>query len=202
MHSMLPFFSQSVIAGFQPYRPARLLYVMIAGSFGNGVFEYLDLPAWTWLFDLPAALAALRLTVLWRLPDSFTESILAVLHVAFSWAGMGFALLAVSSLLQLSGLSGLGLAPLHALTIGFLSSALLGMAARVTLGHSGRPIVGDAVLWVSFWIMQLTAILRMASELWVAATPLAAVLWLSAFATWAWHYAPAYWHPRQDGQPG
>jgi uncharacterized protein involved in response to NO len=202
IHRMLPFFSQSVIRGFQPRRPVWALYLMLAGSVAHGALGYLDLSAWTWLVDLPAAIAAIRLTVLWRLTDSFADRILAVVHVAFAWVGIGFSLLTASSLLLLAGLPGLGLAPLHALTIGFASSALVGMASRVTLGHSGRPIAADGVMWVCFWTMQAVALLRMASEFWAAAHPLVALVWLMSFALWAWHYAPAYWRPRGDGEPG
>lgn len=202
IHRMLPFFSQGVIRGFQPRRPAWALYLMLAGSVAHGLLAHLELPAWTWLADLPVAIAAIRLTVLWRLIDSFADRILAVVHVAFAWVGIGFSLLAASSLLLLADLPGFGLAPLHALTIGFVSSALVGMASRVTLGHSGRPIAGDGVMWACFWTMQAVAVLRVASEFWVAAHPLVALLWLLAFARWAWHYAPAYWRPREDGQPG
>lgn len=202
IHRMLPFFSQGVIRGFQARRPAWALYLMVAGSVLHGLLGYLELSAWTWLADLPAAAAAIRLTVLWRLFDSLAEKIVAVLHIAFAWAGIGFGLLATNSLLLLAGLPGLGFAPMHALTIGFLSSTLMGMASRVTLGHSGRPIVGDGVMWIGFWTMQAAAILRIASEFWVVAHPLAALAWLVGFAYWAWHYAPAYWRPREDGQPG
>lgn len=202
IHRMLPFFSQSVIRGFEGGRPFWALYAMVAGCLGHGLLGYLGASEWTWVADLPAAFAAVRLTVLWRFVDSFAARILAVLHLAFAWAGIGFGLLAANSLLLLVGRPDFGLAPLHALTIGFLSSALVGMASRVTLGHSGRPIVGDGVMWGCFWAMQATAILRIASEFWVLAHPLAALVWLASFAFWAWHYMPAYWRPREDGQPG
>jgi uncharacterized protein involved in response to NO len=154
------------------------------------------------LADVPAAFSALYLTVLWRFKESFAAPILAVLHMAFAWAGIGFVLLASHSLLLLTGQPGLGLAPLHALTIGFASSTLIGMASRVTLGHAGRPIVGDRVMWYCFWAMQATAVLRIVSEFWSTAHPWVAGLWLISFAVWAWHYAPAYWRPRVDGQAG
>lgn len=202
IHRMLPFFSQSVIPGFLAGRPTWALQLMLVGSVGHGLLGLLELSAWTWLIDLPAAIAAFTLTLLWRLRESFAVRILAVLHVAFAWAGIGFSLLTLDSLLLLASLPGLGLAPVHALTLGFLSSALIGMASRVTLGHSGRPIAGDNVMWGCFWAMQTTAILRVAGEFWSMANPLAALLWLTTFTIWAWRYAPAYWRPREDGQPG
>mgnify|MGYP001765547279 FL=1 len=202
LHRMLPFFSQGVIPAFAPPRSDWALYLMLGGSMLHGLLAWLDLPAWTWLVDLPAAFAAARLTWLWRLRESFAARILAVLHVAFAWAGAGFALLGLHSLMLLGGLPGLTLAPVHAMTVGFASSTLIGMASRVTLGHSGKPIVGDAVMWACFWAMQGAAVLRLVAEWWPALNPAAALLWWLAFAVWAWRYAPAYWRIREDGLPG
>jgi uncharacterized protein involved in response to NO len=101
----------------------------------------------------------------------------------------------------------LGQAPLHALTLGFFASMLLGMASRVTMGHSGRPLTADEFMWRAFCLMQAAAILRVVSEL--PSLPGAAILmwlssllWLGGFALWAWRFAPALWRPRADGQPG
>lgn len=202
LHRMLPFFSQGTIPNFEPRRPIWALVAILAGSVGHGLLVQLDLARWTWLFDLPAAGAALTLTVLWRFRESFVNTLLAVLHVAFLWAGIAFALLGVDSLLTLAGVGGLGLAPVHAMTLGFMSSAMVGMASRVTLGHSGLPIVGDATMWGCFWVMQLAALLRIAGEWLPVLNPGAALLWLLAFAVWGARYAPAYWKPRADGEPG
>lgn len=96
-------------------------------------------------------------------------------------------------------------APLHAPTLGFFASMLLGMAARVTMGQSGRPLTADFEMRWAFWLMQAVASLRVLGEF---STPsyivtwISAVLWLVAFALWAWRYAPALWHPRQDRKPG
>lgn len=203
LHRMLPFFSQSVIPGFPTARPRWPLLVIVAGSLAHGILHGLELSGLAWLADLPVTVAALRLILLWRLPESFRARILAVLHVGFAWLGLAFGLFSADSLLRLAGAGGLGLAPLHALTLGFFSSIMVGMASRVTLGHSGRAIVGDRVMWACFWAMQLTALMRIAAEfLWPWLNPAAALLWLLAFAVWVVRYAPAYWRAREDGQPG
>jgi uncharacterized protein involved in response to NO len=202
LHRMLPFFSQGVIPAFRPPRSDWALYTMLGGCMLHGLLAWLELPEWTWLVDLPAAFAAARLTWLWRLRESFADRILAVLHVAFAWAGAGFALFGLHSLMLLGGLPGLTLAPIHAMTVGFASSTLIGMASRVTLGHSGKPIVGDTTMWACFWAMQAAALLRVTAEWWPVLNPVAALVWWLAFAAWAWRYAPAYWRTPGDGLSG
>jgi uncharacterized protein involved in response to NO len=207
IHRMLPFFSSGIIRGFVGYRPYWALWAVVGGSAGHGLLSFLELPQWTWLFDLPAALGAGWLTLKWRLRESFAATLLAVLHVGFAWCGLSFALFALHSMLLLAGQGGLGLLPLHALTLGFLASTLIGMASRVTMGHSGLPLVGDAVMWRAFWTMQAATVLRMAGDFVQPPLPfdlsfIAALLWLGAFGAWTVKYAPKTWRPRADGQPG
>lgn len=207
IHRMLPFFSSGIIPGSAGYRPYWALWAIVGGSAGHGLMSFLELPQWTWPFDLPAAIGAGWLTFRWRIRESFAATLLAVLHVGFAWCGLSFALFALSGLLQLAGQAGLGLAPLHALTLGFIASTLIGMASRVTMGHSGLPLVGDAVMWRAFWAMQAAAALRMAGDFIYLPPPFdlsfaAALLWLGAFGAWTIRYAPKTWRPRADGQPG
>lgn len=207
LHRMLPFFSSSVIPVAGGYRPWWALWAILAGSVGHGLLAVLELPQFTWLFDLPAAVAALTLTINWRIGESFAATLLAVLHVGFAWCGVAFGLFAAHSLALLFGLGGFGLAPLHALTLGFFASVLIGMASRVTRGHSGLPIVGDKTMWYAFWAIQAATLLRLASEFVQLPAPfdlsfIASLLWLGAFAVWTAKYAPNTWRPRADGQPG
>lgn len=206
-HRMLPFFTSSAIRGFVPQRPFWALATLLAACVVHGALSIADAARWTWLVDLPAAVAALRLTQLWRLKDSFAVTLVAVLHVGFAWVGVGFVLFSAHSLHLLAGGGGLGLAPLHALTLGYVSSTIIGMGTRVTLGHSGLPVSGDGVMWPVFWMVQAAACLRIAGEFlhWPGAfnlSFLAALLWLGAFALWAANYAPHLWRPRRDGKPG
>jgi uncharacterized protein involved in response to NO len=152
-------------------------------------------------------LVAGRLSWLWWSRAAIANRMLTVLHLAFAWLAPAFALFALQSLLRDVIPGFLGQAPLHALTLGFFTSMLLGMASRVTMGHSGRPVAADAVMWRAFCLMQAAALLRVVSEL--PGLPgayrlmwLSSMLWLGAFALWAWRYAPACWRPRADGKPG
>ncbi len=206
-HRMLPFFTSSAVRGYQPYRPAWALRVLVGASLAHGVLVFLELTGWSWIPDVPAILAAGRLTWRWWSAAAMRNRMLAVLHVAFGWLTVAFALSAVQSLLQGAAPGFLGQAPLHAMTLGYFASMLLGMASRVTLGHSGQAVVADDAMWRAFWLMQAAAALRIAGDMsGAAAGPfmiwLSSALWLAAFALWAWRYAPAFWRLREDGRPG
>jgi uncharacterized protein involved in response to NO len=201
-HRMLPFFSSAVVPRYRVVRPMWVLYLLLGAYVAHGVLELGGQAQWTWLADLPAALAAFGLTVAWQPLRCLPVRLLAVLHVAFAWLGISLALCAAHSLLLLAGIGSLGLAPLHALTLGFFASAVIGMVTRVTLGHSGRPLGADNAVWGVFWGVQAVALLRVAGEFVAHLTLLAAFGWLAAFGVWYAKFAPLYVRPRADGQPG
>jgi NnrS protein len=65
----------------------------------------------------------------------------------------------------------LGLAPLHALGIGYFAGMVLAMASRVTLGHSGRPLVMDEFTWRIFLGFQFAALFRVLPDALTTALP-------------------------------
>ncbi|MDO9064115.1 MAG: NnrS family protein [Sulfuricella sp.] len=207
-HRMIPFFSSRVLDNYKIVRPTGALGVMLVCAYGHGMLEILSWNAWLWLFDLPLLAQAMYLSWHWQLRRSFEVRLLAVLHVGFAWASVALALYTVQSLALLAGVSMLGFAPLHALTIGLFGSMVLGMASRVTLGHSGEELEADGATWALFWGFQLAALARIGGDLPLAGAAAghfylcAAAVWLACFAPWFVKYAPKYWRPRSDGQPG
>ena len=206
-HRMLPFFTSSAVRGYVLHRPQWPLRCLIGLSLAHGGLAFFELIEWLWLADLLAMLVAVRLTWLWWSRAALANRMLSVLHVAFAWLGAAFALFALQSLFWKAVPGFLGQAPLHALTLGFFASMLIGMASRVTMGHSGRPVAADDAMWRAFCLMQAAAVLRVISEL--PALPgahalmwLSSLLWLGSFGQWAWRFAPAFWRPRADGKPG
>lgn len=206
-HRMLPFFTSAAVRGYVVQRPAWALRILLGASVAHGSLAMLEQTRWLWLIDLPAMLVAGRLSWLWWSRSVIGQPMLLVLHVAFAWVTAAFALFSLQSLCWQAVLGLLGQAPLHALTIGFFASMLLGMASRVTLGHSGQAVSVTAEMWAAFRLMQGAALLRVIGEF--PALPgahvlvwLSSLLWLAAFALWAWRYAPAFWRPRADGKAG
>lgn len=207
-HRMIPWFSSRVLNNYVMVRPYALLWSMLLASISHGLLEAGGLAAYTWLADLPLVAIALYFTRSWGITRSFHIRLLAMLHIAFAWATLAFGLAAAGSLgLMLNWPWSGGLAPLHALGIGFFCAMLVGMASRVSLGHSGNKLEADRLTWLLFWLVQLAAAVRLLPDLLPGIAPyrlasLAGAIWLLAFGGWAWRYAPLYWRPRADGKPG
>ncbi len=206
-HRMIPFFSSRVLDNYEMVRPYWMLWLMLACIAAHGSLQWVGLSAYLWIADFPLAACALYLSYRWGFLRSFSVSLLAVLHFSFAWLGVSMLLYGVQSLTyMLFGNMVLGLAPLHALGIGFFASMILAMASRVTIGHSGRPLELDRLTWVLFLGFQATAVIRILSDVVPVIAPilyvLAAFVWLVCFGLWTAKYAPIYWRQRVDGKPG
>lgn len=211
-HRMIPFFSSRVLENYVVFRPYWILWLMLACTTGHGILQLWGAHAYLWLVDLPLAVCSLYLSFAWGLLRSFRIGLLAVLHIAFAWLGVAMLLYSAQSLARFASsgeLTWVGLAPLHALAIGYFASMVLGMATRVTLGHAGQPLLLDRFTWLLFIGFQGSALVRVLADI-VPATAhlapslylLAGLIWLACFTPWAVRYAPNYWRPRVDGKPG
>jgi len=205
---MVPFFSERVLGSAVGFRPAWARPVLLGGIILHGVLELSGFVRGLWLLDFPLAAAISYLAYRWGLMRSAGVRLLAVLH----WS---LAMLAAA--LFLSGAGSLGMAvgvfdhvdltaPLHLLTIGYFAGMTLGMVSRVSLGHSGRALVADALTWGCYLAVLVAALLRTLAQYapaasWRAHLLFAAALaWLAAFVVWAWRYVPMYLSPRIDAQ--
>lgn len=206
-HRMIPFFSSNIIENYEMIRPRWALGVIVGGSVLHGAFAIGGLGAMTWIVDVPAAATALWLSAKWRLVPALRVPLLGMLHLGFAWLGIGLALSAIQSFAAMLGHGVLGLAPLHALGVGFFASVLLAMVSRVTLGHSGNKLVADRLTWGLFIGLEFVTLVRVAAEIvpfaWSSHLMLLAALgWVAIFTAWAIRYMPAYLRPRSDGRPG
>jgi len=220
-HRMIPFFSASALPLLDAWRPMWLLWVFVATLALQALFGAAELLLWPLpaalrvaqaAVEAPVAVLLLWLALRWGLVQSLRhhlkQRLLAMLHIGFLWFGVAMVLAAVShGLMAVSGgARSLGLAPLHAMTMGFLGSTLIAMATRVSCGHSGRTLVADDFVWRLFWLLQTAVLLRLLGAVWPAsaswAVPLAALAWAGAVVAWAVRYGTWYGRPRVDGRPG
>lgn len=209
-HRLVPFFSSRVIEGYALYRPQWSLPLLGAAAAAHCALELAGARAWLWLADAPMAAWVGFLAVKWGLKGSFRARLLVMLHLGVVAGAVAFALYAADSLAAAAGAPGaLGLAPLHALTIGYFAATSVAMVSRVSLGHSGRALEADALTWWVFLGLLATAAVRALADLWFVPPALrlwlslaAAVLWLAVLAPWAARYVPLYLLPRADGRPG
>jgi uncharacterized protein involved in response to NO len=216
-HRMIPFFSASAIPALDAWRPMWLLWVMVAALWieASGAVAALGwgpLPAalrWAQAaVEFPAAALLLWLALRWGMLQSLKIRLLAMLHGGFLWLGIAFALAAVSHVLMAltDGQQSLGLAPMHALTMGYLGATLLAMATRVSSGHGGRTLAADNTAWVMYWVLQAAVLMRVVAALWPAGatsfTLLAVLAWSTATVAWALRYGSWFLRPRIDGRPG
>lgn len=216
-HRMLPFFTAAALPMLDAWRPDWLAWVMVLALWVQAPLAVADI----WLWPQPAVVYALRalleaamaalllyLAVRWGLLQSLRIRLLAMLHAAFLWLGLAFALNAVShAMLALTqGQQSLGLAPTHALTMGYLGGSLLAMVTRVSSGHSGRPLAADNPVWLMYGLLHIAALARVAAALWPAATePLllsAAALWAGVALGWSVRFGNWFGRIRVDGKPG
>ena len=205
-HRMIPFFSSSALPRYEVVRPDWTLRVLVGASFAHGALAMADAGAWAWPADLLAAGTAFWLSWKWQLRRSFEVRLLAMLHLGFLWLGVAWLLSGVQSLLHLAGIEALGLAPLHALAVGYFATMTLAMASRVTLGHSGRPLVADRLTWLLALGLHAVAAVRVLADLLPVGQPvllaLAGLGWLAVFIPWAVRLVPLYLTRRADGKPG
>ena len=136
----------------------------------------------------------------WYRPGIWRVPLLWSLHVAYAW--LVVALLGLAA--WHAGAPMTGSAALHAFTVGTVGGLILAMMARVSLGHTGRPLTPPRPMVLAFAAVALAAAARvgLASVAPRLAVALAAAAWCVAFGVFVVRYAPMLWRPRADGRPG
>ncbi|MFO1372751.1 MAG: NnrS family protein [Candidatus Competibacteraceae bacterium] len=153
-----------------------------------------------WLTGVLALLAGVLQAVRlfrWRGWLAAREPLLWVLHLGYGWIAVGLLLLGGAALTGGAPTSGI-----HALTYGAIGTLVLGVAARVALGHTGRPLQTFPTMRVAFVLIILGALCRVVAGglsgwlLW-----LSIALWIAAYSLFVIQYAGILLTPRQDS-PG
>jgi uncharacterized protein involved in response to NO len=96
---------------------------------------------------------------------------------------------------------------LHGLTAGAMSAMILAMLARISLGHSGRPLQPHWSLKYAFMLVISAALCRLlaahiAVDLPLSLYTISALLWALAYSLYLLIYVPILTTARPDGRPG
>ncbi|OXS14143.1 heme-Cu protein NnrS [Zobellella denitrificans] len=205
---VIPFFTSRATNTEKP-QPIAWLEKLSLGALWLSTLGWLLLPR-TALFNgllalilLTAAIGNLARLARWNSRLTLKIPLLWILHLGYLFIPLG--LLAMAAALQQWGIT-VSLAS-HWLTAGALAAVILGMIARVSLGHSGRPLEIGRSIVVAFALIIVAALLRsllplLAPGMTVIAYHGSALAWILAFGLFCWIYWPVLTRPRVDGRPG
>lgn len=204
---VIPFFTSRKLGRQQPERWKWLELASMGSVMALVVLQLLSLvatlPGWLWasVTWLAAAANLVRLCR-WEGLRTRHEPLLWGLHASYGFVCLGLAMW---------GLAALGMLPLtlalHAITVGGIGTMMLAMMARVSLGHTGRPIRTLPGIGVALGLLLIAAVLRaLVPAFWPQVShwtlSLSILCWLLAFAVFVWHYTLPLLTPRVDGQDG
>ena len=132
----------------------------------------------------------------WKGFKVMSEPLLWVLHLGYGWLAIGLVLIGLAALGDRLPES----AAFHALTTGAFGTMILAVAARASLGHTGRPLTAGVGLGVAFASVTVAAAARVASpllgELADAALWLSGSAWILAWGLFAVLFFPVLAMPR------
>jgi uncharacterized protein involved in response to NO len=136
---------------------------------------------------LAAGLAQAVRLARWAGDRTFGDRLVLVLHVAYAFVPLGFALIGVSALSGVVPPS----AGIHAWTAGAIGLMTLAVMTRATLGHTGQPLHAGAATQVVYACVVAGALLRVCGAV-HGSLPLieaGGALWIAGFAGYALVYA-------------
>ncbi|PLC43453.1 short-chain dehydrogenase [Ralstonia pickettii] len=198
---VIPMFTSNAIPGVQVRRvvwveravvPATALAVVMLATPLQGIVPAI-------VFAVAAVVQAVRWAG-WDTHRTLRTPIVSILHGAYAFLPIGFAMLAAAAL----GWSDRSTA-LHALTAGAIGGAIIAMITRTALGHTGRMLRTGRAEHFAYTAIALAALVRVTGpallprEGWIGG---ASVLWVAAFVTYLWRYTPWLIAPRADGREG
>ncbi|MDO6443058.1 NnrS family protein [Marinobacter sp. 2_MG-2023] len=129
------------------------------------------------------------------------EPLLWVLHLSMLWVPVSLYLLAGT---LFAGWPSNAWS--HAAGTGAISCLILGVIARVTLGHTGRPLILPKGMVTAFIAIQLAAIIRVLTAFdivpWHPGIGSSSLLWIFAYGMFLVRYTKILASPRPDGRAG
>ncbi len=197
---IIPAFTQNWLRQNRPDIPVKLPVfdridmgtIALTALFGVG-FVLWPKHTLTGLLGLLAALAQAYRLVRWQGWLAGREPLLWVLHLGYGWISVGFLLLGAAIL----GKPSLWESGIHALTYGAVGTMILGVAARVALGHTGRPLQSFPLMTLAFCLITLGTLCRIIAQPGISPwMTLSVALWMGAYGLFLTQYVPILLAPR------
>ena len=187
---------QGMTAGL-PTQPQSFDLLVIAGTAIAFVF-WLAFPANRLagvMLIVAAALQALRLSR-WGGWRTAADPLVLILHIGYAWIPVGLFLLGIAIARSDIPTS----AGIHALTAGAMTTMILAVMTRATLGHTGRELKASRVTVGLYACVTCGALLRVIASLGVGdfmlLINLSGALWIAALILFLIAYSPMLWGPR------
>lgn len=187
---MIPFFSH--VNGPKTLRIVEVTFTLLVLKTLCNMFAVPSIEA---VISLVLGIYLLWEFLHWKLPIFHSPAILWILHLALFWLPVALIIGALTQVLEVQyGISFL-FAGVHLLTLGFITTVLIGFGTRVTLGHSGQPPHADKLAIGLFWWTQVVVIARFALSIdttlggsygWLLDA--AAMAWIVLFVVWGGRY--------------
>jgi uncharacterized protein involved in response to NO len=132
----------------------------------------------------------------WKGFATISNPLVFVLHAAYLWLPIGYALLGCATF----GWLFTPTAALHALTMGAIGSMVLAVTTRVALGHTGRALQAARLTVLAYWLLMLAVVVRVFGPLsgggYMLVIDVSATAWILSFAIFTWVYWPILSRPK------
>jgi uncharacterized protein involved in response to NO len=180
-----------------PTQPGRF-DLFVIGATAVALLFWLSAPAGVIAGGLLVAAAFLQFVRLarWRGFRTAADPLVLILHVGYLWVPVGLFLLGLS----IAGADVPLSAAIHALTAGAMTTMILAVMTRASLGHTGRELKASPATVLLYLLVTAGAVIRVAASLGVGnydlALHLAGTAWGGALLTFLIAYAPVLWRPR------
>lgn len=203
---VIPAFTRNAIRGSEPRLVGWLEFLAFASLIAiivlRVVGDWVPVPAMapTILMVVAAVTHATRLS-LWQPQTTAGNTLLWMLPVAYSWLPIALLLRALAQYSIVAEAVWI-----HALTMGAISSLMLAMMMRSSLGHTGRSLVASGADMSAYLILQLAAIIRVCAGAFPDAyyrptVIVSGAMWVLAFVVFVARYGPMLFRPRVDEEP-
>jgi len=148
---------------------------------------------------LASAAQLLRLSR-WGGARTFADPLVVILHIGYAWVPVGLLLLGLS----VAGFDVPRSAGIHALTAGAMTTMILAVMTRASLGHTGRELKAPRLTTIAYGCVTGGAVLRVAASLGIGGygimLDVAGTLWAASLILFLIDYTPVLWRPRLGEQ--